>query len=110
MDPVVIPTGQRDLSIDESAARVPRESTVRFSGRLQSSNPKCVAGQSVVLQRSAPHADDFQAVEGSTTGKAGAYSITVPVSEAGRFRAVAPDAGACQEAISAVTFVSVSDA
>ncbi len=110
MDPVVIPTGQRDITIDESRPEVPTGGAVRFTGLLQSSNPGCTAGKAVVLQASPPKEDAFKTVAKGTTGKAGAFSFSREITQTLDFRAVAPVSGSCLPATSAVTHIRVAPA
>lgn len=108
MDPASIPTGQRELTIDESDPVVEPGSKVRISGRLQSSNPSCVTGKRVILQRKAPQAEGFRNVGRRLMEEEGIWFFLRTVNKATEFRAIAPKSGPCQKAISPVTRIKVS--
>ena len=91
-------SGDRDISISSNRSRVRRGRAVRISGAIDGTSATCEGGQVVRLQAKRMRGGRFRTIMSTTTEADGDYSFRVVVRKSKRYRAVAPEAGACEKA------------
>jgi hypothetical protein len=91
------PPGDRTISISSNKSSVRKGRRVRLSGSIEG-DPACSSAQAVEIQSKPLRGGSFGTVKTVTTDEEGLYSTRVKIRSSRRFRAVAPEAGACVDA------------
>ncbi len=90
------PVGTRTLSLQANRSIVTKGRKVRLSGAIDGSSA-CEAGQTVELHAKPKGQSNFGVVATTTSDDGGAFSFRPKVAKRTKFRAVAPEAGSCDE-------------